>query len=200
TWITPATTAPHTSTTGPMAISSWSHGMEASGCASTGKARSSNATSNTTALRIANQPPVVVSSPHRTPRAHVHVDKALVGVHLNASEPKLVCDLSHHQHANAPHPNVRGIAAHVPGHFRPASVASIPSRATVAGRDDDRGAEAVTQCLQLFNKNGLDNCQPAAVLTLCSRLVFACVRAPTPKLVSMEVLAQPHLLLTSKLV
>src|SRR5690606_17265878 len=47
---------------------------------------------------------------------------------------------------------------------------------------------------------GLDDCQPAAILALCSRLVFACVRALTPKLVSMEVLAQLHLLLTSKLV
>src|SRR5690606_5620119 len=100
-----------------MAISSWSHGMVASEAASTGKDRSSKPASNTTALRTANQPPVVVPAPHCTPWAHVHMHKAALRVYLDTSEPQGVRRLSHLQYVDSPDPNVRRVPAHVPGHL-----------------------------------------------------------------------------------
>src|SRR5690606_29830531 len=115
-----------------MAISSWSHGMVASEAASTGRARSSNTASNTTALRIANQPPVVVPSPHLAPGAHVHMHKAALRVYLDASEPHLSPPLSHLQYVDSPDPNVRRVPAHVPGHLAALDDLPVVRRAPVA--------------------------------------------------------------------
>src|SRR5690606_19300422 len=115
-----------------MAISSWSHGMVASEAASTGKARSSNTASTTTALRIANPPPVVVSSPPLAPGSHVHMHKAALRVYLDTSEPQVVRRLSHLQYVDSPDPNVRRVPAHVPGHLAALDDLPVVRRAPVA--------------------------------------------------------------------